>query len=155
MPLLRNNEFTETDAWSVVSDDAVLPNNIENVLVSLTRYLDLHANGSPLPGGVIVSPADDVHALSQHIQQLKLIAVDFPIYTDGRGYTHARLIRKRLGYNGELRALGDVRIDSVLFMMRSGIDSFHFTETPNTALIEELTMRYTKNYQPSYPLPVA
>lgn len=153
MPLLRNGIAVDNDQWSVIGDDTDLPTKLEHVLVSLPRYLELHAASANLPAGVIVAPADQVQSLAPHVNQLQLIGIDFPAYTDGRGYSHARLLRKRLNYAGELRAFGDVRADCILFMQRSGIDSFAFNEAPDKQLIDELTTRFDKNYQPSYPLP--
>jgi uncharacterized protein (DUF934 family) len=57
-----------------------------------------------------------------------LIAVRFPKFGDGRGYSIARLLRERYGYRGELRAVGDVLRDQLLFMKRSGFDSFSLRE---------------------------
>lgn len=153
MTLLRNGEIVKDDNWSIVADDSDLPKHSEQVFVSLQRYLELQRDGEPVPGGVVVSPADDVLALAPYIEQLPVIGIDFPVYTDGRGYSHARLLRKRLGYTGELRALGDVREDCVQFMIRSGIDSFDFVDLPDTQLLQQLTSRFKKNYQPSYALP--
>jgi len=153
MPLLRNGEISDSDLWLMTNDDTELPDNLEHVLVTLTRYLELQKNQGVLPAGVIVAPADDVQLLAPYVEQLHLIAIDFPTYTDGRGYSHARLLRKRMNYVGELRAMGDVRADSILFMARAGIDTFDFAELPDTRLLTELTTRYQKNYQPSYPLP--
>lgn len=153
MPLLRNGEISDSDLWLMTNDDTELPDNLEHVLVTLTRYLELQRNQGVLPAGVIVAPADDVQLLAPYVEQLHLIAIDFPTYTDGRGYSHARLLRKRMNYVGELRAMGDVRADSILFMARAGIDTFDFAELPDTRLLTELTTRYQKNYQPSYPLP--
>ena len=153
MPLLREGKIIENDHWVVLSDDTDLPDNIDHMVISLTRYFELHDNGAQIPKGVKVAPADDILALTPHIQKLKLIGIDFPVYTDGRGYSYARLLRKRLGYNGELRAMGDVRADQILFMMRSGIDSFDFQQEPDIQLLKAQTNRYKKNYQPSYPIP--
>ena len=53
-----------------------------------------------------------------------IIAVDFPIFRDGRGFSHAAILRERLGWQGELRAIGDVLIDQLLQMAKVGFDSF-------------------------------
>ncbi|MGA9665176.1 MAG: DUF934 domain-containing protein, partial [Gallionella sp.] len=56
--------------------------------------------------------------------QFSVIAVDFPKFADGRGYSIARLLRTRLGYRGELRAIGDVLRDQMFYMQRVGFDAF-------------------------------
>ncbi len=53
-----------------------------------------------------------------------IIALDFPIFRDGRGFSHAAILRERLGWQGELRAIGDVLIDQLLQMAKVGFDSF-------------------------------
>lgn len=58
------------------------------------------------------------------LEQAPLIAIEFPSFTDGRGYSNARLLRDRFGYRGELRAVGDVLRDQLFYMARVGIDSF-------------------------------
>lgn len=58
------------------------------------------------------------------IESLTLIAINFPKFADGRGYSTARLLRDRLGYQGELRAMGDVLLDQLFFMKRCGFNSF-------------------------------
>jgi uncharacterized protein (DUF934 family) len=57
-----------------------------------------------------------------------LIAIDFPTFVDGRGYSSARLVRERLGYRGELRAVGDILRDQVFYLLRCGFDSLLLRE---------------------------
>ncbi len=72
---------------------------------------------------VRIEPGDDARALLPHLDRLRLIEVNFPAYTDGRGYSAARILREA-GYTGELRAVGDVLIDQLSNMKRCGFDSF-------------------------------
>ena len=69
-------------------------------------------------------PDDDVAPLLPWLATLPLIAIRFPVFTDGRGYSLARLLRGRHGYAGELRAVGDVLRDQLYFLQRCGFDSF-------------------------------
>jgi uncharacterized protein (DUF934 family) len=73
---------------------------------------------------VALANTDELDALQLHLGRLKLIALNFPKYTDGRAYSQARLLRGRLGYRGELRATGQVLLDQAPFMLRCGFDSF-------------------------------
>lgn len=84
---------------------------------------------------------------------LAFIAIDFPIYTDGRGYSLAQLLRTRHGWQGELRALGDVMIDTIHYQARVGFDSFLVKEghDPHKALAAFKT--FTVHYQQTYPKP--
>ncbi len=74
--------------------------------------------------GVWLGPDDDVAPLLPWLATLPLIAIRFPVFTDGRGYSLARLLRGRHGYAGELRAVGDVLRDQLYFLQRCGFDSF-------------------------------
>lgn len=74
--------------------------------------------------GVWLAPDDDVEALREHLSALPLIAIDFPSFRDGRGYSLAYLLRRRLGWQGELRAVGDVLRDQLAHMRQCGFDSF-------------------------------
>jgi uncharacterized protein (DUF934 family) len=84
---------------------------------------------------------------------IAFIAIDFPIYTDGRGYSLAQLLRTRYGWQGELRAVGDVMIDTIHYQARVGFDSFLVKpgHDPHKALAALQT--FTVHYQQTYPKP--
>lgn len=81
---------------------------------------------------VRIEPGDDARDLLPHLDRIALVEVNFPAYTDGRGYSAARILREE-GYTGELRAVGDVLIDQLSHMKRCGFDAF----APNTPLNED------------------
>jgi uncharacterized protein (DUF934 family) len=72
---------------------------------------------------VRIEPGDDARVLLPFLDRLALVEVNFPSYTDGRGYSAARILREA-GYRGELRAVGDVLIDQLSHMRRCGFDAF-------------------------------
>jgi uncharacterized protein (DUF934 family) len=74
--------------------------------------------------GVWFASDERVEELQSDVAQLPVIAVDFPKFGDGRGYSIAYRLRARLGYRGELRAIGDVLRDQLFYMQRSGFDAF-------------------------------
>ncbi|MDP3551772.1 MAG: DUF934 domain-containing protein [Novosphingobium sp.] len=81
---------------------------------------------------VRIEPGDDARALLPHLDRIALVEVNFPAYTDGRGYSAARILREH-GYAGELRAVGDVLLDQLSHMRRCGFDSF----APDQAISSE------------------
>ncbi len=95
--------------------------------------------------GVLIAPDEDIEDLGPDLAALPLLAVDFPVYTDGRGYSTARLARERFGFTGELRAVGDVLPDQVRAMRRCGFDAMELKEgrDPEVALrcLEEISVR--------------
>jgi phosphoadenosine phosphosulfate reductase len=88
--------------------------------VSLAQWLEAPDEG----GAILLQPADDTFALAERLGGVALIAVDFPRIGDGRGYSHAVLLRERLGYAGPLRAVGAVTADQVYALTRVGFTSF-------------------------------
>ena len=72
---------------------------------------------------VRIEPGDDTRELLPHLDRLALVEVNFPVFGDGRGYSAARILREA-GYEGELRAVGDVLVDQLNNMRRCGFDSF-------------------------------
>lgn len=88
--------------------------------LSMREWLD----GAEEGGAILLQPADDVRELDGRVGNAALISVDFHRIGDGRGYSHAFLLRNRLQYRGRLRALGSVTADQVFAMARVGFDSF-------------------------------
>lgn len=130
MRVIRDNRVVH-DSWQrvvQVDDDHTLPDG--DVIVPF-RYWQ--ANRQALLGrgsGVAICIDGDVETeeVVADLTHFSLIALDFPAFTDGRCYSHARLLRNRYGYRGELRAVGDVLRDQLFFMLRCGIDSFQLRE---------------------------
>jgi uncharacterized protein (DUF934 family) len=148
MPLIKNGAEIAND-WTFIPDGATLPER-EGVSVSLARFLALkqgQENG-PLPDGVRLGPEDDPASLEPFLPELKLIEIDFPKYTDGRGFSQAQLLRRRYGYAGELRAVGHVLRDQLFYMHRSGFDAY---ETRRATVSEgaEALAEFSEAYQPA------
>ena len=78
----------------------------------------------PSPPDLVLEPTDDPALLAGALAHLRVIAVNFPKYGDGRGYSVARLLRERYGYQGELRAIGVVARDHLHAMAQCGFDTF-------------------------------
>ncbi len=93
-------------------------------LLTLADWLARDAASADIPVGIVLMPTDDPLALAGRLDGLAVIAVEFAKFSDGRGYSIATLLRSRLGFKGEIRAVGDVLIDQLFAMARCGIDSF-------------------------------
>jgi uncharacterized protein (DUF934 family) len=70
----------------------------------------------------VISIANDTDPRSVSLEGIKRIDLHFPKFTDGRAYSQAFLLRRRLGFKGEIRATGDVLIDQLVAMARTGFD---------------------------------
>jgi len=97
---------------------------------------------------VRIEPGDDARALLPHLDRIKLVEVNFPVFGDGRGYSAARILREA-GYKGELRAVGDVLVDQLAYMRRCGFDSFAPQAELNKADAETCMARYAEVYSPT------
>jgi len=95
---------------------------------------------------VRIEPGDDARELLPYLDRLKLVEVNFPAFTDGRGYSAARILREA-GYQGELRAVGDVLIDQLFAMRRCGFDSFAPQAPLDPADAEAALSRWADVYQ--------
>ncbi len=152
MAIVKNDTVIDNE-WVSLDDAAPIPEGGENILVSLSRFQAerdaLVARNGKL--GVLLVPGDAPEELADHINRLSLIAVEFPAYTDGRGYSYARILRERYGYQGELRAVGDVLRDQILNMHRCGFDAYDMADAPEDALekVRAALRDMTVYYQPT------
>ena len=102
--------------------------------------------------GVRLKPADDVRDLAADLPRLDLVAVEFPNPGDGRGYSQARLLRERLRFRGELRAMGaGVRQDQAFLLARCGFDSLETAAGSDLEAVRAALSRYDVAYQPGAP----
>ena len=150
MPLFRESGPVE-DPWQKLDDDAPVPAD-GLVLVSFTRWREARAAllARRGPVGVALANTDPVEALASDTARLDLIALHFPKFSDGRAYSQARLLRERLGYQGELRATGNVLQDQALFMLRCGFDSFEVVNGPTLHALQAGRLPDSPlHYQPS------
>ena len=102
--------------------------------------------GQSNAAAVRLEAGDDARALLPQIDQLALIEVSFPGYRDGRGYSSARILREA-GYEGELRAQGDVLVDQIPLMRRCGFDAFAPEAAVDEAVLGRMLERHDNVYQ--------
>jgi uncharacterized protein (DUF934 family) len=120
-PVLTRDGAWIADDWPVVRDPAAVVSEGEAALLPLDLYLTQSPSAAR---GVWLSPTDDPAALVPRLNAVPLIAIDFPVFNDGRGYSIAAVLRSRYHYLGDLRAIGDVLIDQLFFLRRVGFTSF-------------------------------
>ena len=112
------------DAWIYLDDAAEVPSDASSLLLSVERF---QAEGPALLDaghevGVRFSTAHSGRELGGALASAHLVAVDFPKFTDGRGYTVAQRLRTQLGWSGPLRAVGDILPDQSFYLRRCGFD---------------------------------
>jgi uncharacterized protein (DUF934 family) len=105
----------------------------------------LLAEGGPV--GVRLEPADDPAAIAPDLESLQAIAVNFPTFADGRGYSLGRLLRERHGWRGELRAVGEVLRDQLFYLARCGFDTFALRDDQDPAAAVSAFRDFSDAYQ--------
>ena len=124
------NKAIVTDDWTVLRlTDEQTPDTVNvadgKIIVPLKVWQAQKATLQGRPElGVWFASDERPEALKGEVDQFSVIAVDFPKFADGRGYSIAYNLRARLGYTGELRAIGDVLRDQMFYMQRVGFDAF-------------------------------
>lgn len=154
--LIRNRSITN-DSWLRLEAGAPVPAD-GDVIVPLADWLSQREALSKRAGrtGVWLEPADDPAALAADAARLPLIAVHFPKFADGRGYSTGRLLRERHGFRGELRAFGDIGRDTLLGLERCGFDAMLLRAGEDAALALSAFGEFSEAYQSTaiQPLPL-
>ena len=149
MPLVKSGKIVG-DAFVHVADDDPLPDS-GAILISAARFLEDPETLSRRAGktGVIWPNNRDLDDLVPYLDRLAVVALVFPSFRDGRAYSQARLLRERHGYDGELRATGQVLRDQFVFMLRAGFNAFEVKKESDAEAFAATTQRYSVFYQPT------
>ena len=111
-----------------------------------------YEHGTPL--GIWLGPEDKVEDIAADVDDFTVIAVHFPKFADGRGYSTGRLLRERYGYDGELRAFGDIGRDQIFYLNRVGFDSFVLGEDRNAEDALKAFADFPESYQAGADQPI-
>lgn len=145
--LIKNSEVIE-NIWTV--EDKEFEGPVEGANKFLPKAFWL-ANADELAAnptlGVWLDSDEGPEELEPYLDQVQYIAVNFPKFADGRGYSYARILRDRYGYKGEIRAIGDILHDQLFYLKRCGFDAFAIREDKDAdAALSGLT-DFTETYQ--------
>lgn len=131
MPKLIKDGAIASDEWQLLSADEAaseLPQG--KIILPLTvwqeRQAELSSRQSEI--GVWLDSADLADTLGESAKGLPLVAINFPTFMDGRGFSTARLLRDSYGFDGELRAIGHIIRDQLFYLKRCGFNSFTFAD---------------------------
>ncbi|MBT4599766.1 MAG: DUF934 domain-containing protein [Methylococcales bacterium] len=131
MRLIKNREII-TDSWTQIADDTIIPDG--DIIVTYTRWLAdketllNHAGGI----GLSLNIEDDFDTLLSDLEHFSLIALNFAVFTDGRNFSRAQLLRDRYQFKGEIRAVGGFHRDQVYYLNRVGFNAFELTDEEDT-----------------------
>jgi uncharacterized protein (DUF934 family) len=134
-----------SDSWHVAADGAA---PAAHALLSLEQWSALRAAWpANLPVGVVVPNSANVESLQEDLPRWSLIALQFPKWTDGRAYSQARLLRARFHFAGEVRATGEVLVDMLPLLQRSGFDAVQLRADQDRATAEAALHFFAGHYQ--------
>ena len=145
MQYLTANGYDQDD-WIRVGDDEPMPR--ADVIMPFARWLAENPIAHAGRIGVILSADPGAAFETIDFEQFAIIGVDFSPFTDGRGYSLARLLRQR-GYHGDLRAFGEIQRDQLFFLARCGYSSFEVGSRAQALEIAKGFTAYSHVYQPS------
>ena len=139
MAQLIKNQAVAVDPWQTLElaegdtpETVALPSG--DVIFPLAVWQARQAEIAARPRlGLLLQPGDALEAVADDLGRFSVIAINFPKFVDGRGYSLASLLRQRYRYQGELRAVGDVLHDQLFFMQRVGFDAFALRDGKNIA----------------------
>ena len=150
MALIKNNQLLD-DPWVALADGDEIPDGADCVIVSYDRWAaanpDLAAYNGRL--GIRLTSAQSPSLIRDHLDRFDLIVFDFDKFKDGRAFSHARLLRERYGYTGEVRAAGDFIVDQIGFLHRGGFDAFEVDEALSESTFNTYLHELSYAYQPA------
>ena len=112
------------DPWQAAPADAPLPAPASRLLLTPAQWLAVRGTWpAGLAAGVSVPNDVDIETLEADLDRFALVALQFPKWVDGRAYSQARLLRRRFRYAGEVRATGEVLVDMLPLLVRTGFDA--------------------------------
>lgn len=127
--LIRNGEIVD-DYWTVLKEATgpevltAVPGKNFIAPLKFWKYYGAELQDYPGEKALWLDSDEDVNDIGDLLNEMPIIALNFPVFADGRAYSKARELREQLGYKGEIRAIGDVLRDQIYFMSRCGFDAF-------------------------------
>lgn len=145
--LIKDNSVIE-NTWTVAEKDFSGPVEGSEVFLPKAYWLENAAELADRDAtGVWLDSDEGPEELQPYLDKLQYIAINFPKFADGRGYSYARLLRERFGYKGEIRAIGDILHDQLFFLQRCGFDTYAIRDDKDAEAAKAGLSDFTNNYQ--------
>jgi uncharacterized protein (DUF934 family) len=149
MALIRDGALVEDPFVDASAAESVPEHGA--VIVSVRQWQEgrdaLEARSDPL--GLRLQSHESPELVADDLPRFAVVALEFPKFRDGRAYTYARWLRERYGYEGEIRAVGDVLLEQLHFMLRVGFDAFEIGGYDPLGAYLTAAEDYTVWYQPT------
>jgi uncharacterized protein (DUF934 family) len=150
MPKIIKQSSVVDDNWQIIdrAHQGDLPQG--NLLIHISLWQSIKDS---VPQGCTIAPwfdsDDSLEGYAADIHNCPLVAINFPVFMDGRGFSLARELRERYGYKGELRAIGEVIQDQLFFLHRCGFDAYDLRPETHLETAVKSLQDFTVRYQPA------
>ena len=154
--LIKDGQIVE-DNWLLVRETTSdLPHG--NIIIALPLWITHKETLTQRKGeiGLLLASNEEAESVENDVNFFNVIALDFPMFADGRSYTNARILRERYNYQGEIRAVGDVLQDQLFYMKRCGFNAFSLREDKDIEAALSSLNDFSESYQAAVdqPLPL-
>lgn len=150
MPQLLKDNRVIDDSWTALAEDALsLPDG--DLLLSYAQWQTFSDQIEAHRGsiGVVIEGNAEIEDIIEPLLNLPLIAINFPKFADGRGFSVASLLRDRYNYRGEIRAVGGFIRDQLYLLNRCGFNAFKFAEDIDLSEAAKSLEDFSETYQVS------
>lgn len=149
MALIKDDVLLE-DPYRELAEDETIPDS-GPIVVTLTRW---QAEREALLArrddvGVRLKSDESPERIADDLEHLSLVALEFPQFRDGRAYSYARMLRERFAFAGEVRAVGEVLMEQLHFMLRTGFNAFDIDGPDPLGQYETAKADFSVWYQPT------
>ena len=150
MPQLLKDKRVIADAWTLLDTDSQpLPDG--DILLTYSQWQTFSEQLESHSGqiGVVIEGNTEIEDIIEPLLKLPLIAINFPKFADGRGFSLATLLRERYNFNGEIRAVGGFIRDQLYLLSRCGFNAFKFSEDTDLSEVAKSLEDFSETYQVS------
>ena len=150
--LIKNGQVINDD-WRILDKssglDALSTSTKNSVIVPLNFWKLYRRETEAYTGKLAIWLDSDelISDIKNQISEFSVIALNFPVFSDGRSYTNARELRQSLNFEGEIRAIGDVLRDQIFYMSRCGFDSFLLRQDQDPRACIDALQDFQESYQ--------
>jgi len=132
--------------WTLVAKEEAKPEAGLDLLIHIS---DLEKYSEIQSTGVWLDSDDTASLLQNRIEKLEFVAINFPVFADGRGFSIASQLRTDMGFSGEICAMGNFMPDQIYYLKRCGFDSFVFKDGDSLSTMRTILEDFSTNYQGS------
>lgn len=155
MPKIIKDGQVVDDSWIIIEKDFVGELPMAKVLLPMQYWLDKRDSLNLMVAGLWVDSDEEIEQIGLEADMFPVIAVNFPTFADGRGFSLGRLLKERYGYSGQLRAIGNPIQDQLFYLKRCGFTAFDLKEGTDLEAACQSLNDFDISYQSAHDQPEA